>query len=103
MWKIKKERNEEMLTPSESNDLLRGSFQLDFSSKNYEQLGCWDLTTLLSLPINQTESLEIKSASRHAVEVSKDTSGAWSDPDWNAYKFDEPNTIPRCWDVSSLY
>lgn len=92
-----------MLTPSESNDLLRGSFQLDSSSKNYEQLGCWDLTTLLSLPINQNASLEINSSSPHAAEVSKAASGTWSDPDWNAYKFDEPNTIPRCWDVSSLY
>jgi hypothetical protein len=102
VWQIK-ERNEEMLTPSESNDLLRGSFQLDSSSKNYDQLGCWDLSTLLSLPINQSASVEINSNGTHSAEVSKETLEAWSDPDWNAYKFNEPNTIPRCWDVSSLY
>jgi hypothetical protein len=92
-----------MLTPSESNDLLRGYFLLDPNSKVSDQLGKWDLTTLLSLPINQTESLEFGSMIAGTTIETNVTMAAWSDPDWDAHKFDEPHTIPRCWDVSSLY
>lgn len=91
-----------MLTPSESNDLLRGYFQLDSNSRLRDQSGCWDLTTLLSLPVERIESPGFNSLISRAPDELESTGTKWNDPDWDAYKFAEPRTIPRCWDVSSL-
>jgi hypothetical protein len=92
-----------MLTPSESNDFQRGFFQLDQSFGENNPSTCWDLSHLLSLSIQQVSHLEDIFNDSDESKQTRKTNEGWHDPYWEAYKFDEPRTIPRCWDISALY
>jgi len=91
-----------MLTPSESSDFQRGYFQLNQSMENNEQLVRWDLSTILSISMQKDPTMDVLISDSKEVTLPVTRSKIWCDPYWDAYKFDEPHTIPRCWDTSSF-
>jgi hypothetical protein len=92
-----------MLTPSESSDFQRGYFQLNQSMENNEQLVRWDLSTILSISLQKDPTMDVLINDSKEVTLLSTRNNHWCDPYWDACKFDEPHTIPRCWDTSSLY
>jgi len=92
-----------MLTPSESSDFQRGYFQLNQNLENNEQLVRWDLSMIVSISMQEYPTKDVYVSDSNEVTLSVLASKLWRDPYWDAYKFDEPHTIPRCWDTSSLY
>ena len=92
-----------MLTPSESSDFQRGYFQLNQNLENNELLVRWDLSTIVSISMQKDSKMDVLIGDSNEVIFPAMESKVWCDPYWDAYKFDEPHTIPRCWDTSSLY